>query len=295
MFYNRKILTLLSASLLALTACADTTSSSDTPVKVSESQQALNLLDYSLEKVLTCLPKEEAIVAAHRGTSRAWDIPENSLGALERLLEVGTLIAEIDVIGLKSGEQVLFHDGVWDKKSTGTGPVASSTYADVEKMLLKSFAGTLSAERPPLFSDALKLTKGKMFLEVDFKSSAKTDKVLDIIRAHDMADQVVLIAYTQERAEELYALAPEMIISAPGDEKGRNLDPQKTLLWMGRNVDKATEPTTTLGYIGLIGRDDNASAKAGPAVFVVSDYPDELPQILGKGDKSQMRACLDKA
>jgi hypothetical protein len=109
-----------------------------------------------------------------------------------------------------------------------------------------------------------------------------------------MADQVVLIAYTQERAEELHALAPEMIISAPGDEKGRNLSPEKTLLWMGRNVDKATEPTDTLGYIGLIGRGDDPVAMAEPALFLVSDYPTELPQIIGGGDKSKMRACLEK-
>jgi len=294
MFYSRTVLTLLSASALTFSACTPPVTDSESTIKTSEAQQPLNLINYPLQKVLTCLPEEDALVAAHRGTSRDWDIPENGLESLGRLIKMGTLMAEIDVVGLKSGEQVLFHDGVWDKKSTGTGPVASSTYTDVEKMLLKSFAGTLSAERPPLLSDALKLTKGKMFLEVDFKSSAKTDKVLEMIRANDMADQVVLIAYTQERAEELHALAPEMIISAPGDQKGRNLTPEKTLLWMGRNVDQAGDPTNTLGYIGLIGRDDDPTVKAGPALFVVSDYPTELPQIIGDGDKSKMSACLEK-
>jgi glycerophosphoryl diester phosphodiesterase len=294
MLHHRTVLALLGASVLVLSACTQQAGNPDGALNMSEDQRPLNLMDYPLQRVLTCLPEKNALVAAHRGTSRDWDIPENSLQALGRLLEMGTLMAEIDVIGLKSGEQVLFHDGVWDKKSTGKGPVASSTYADVEKMLLKSFAGTLSVERPPLLSDALRLTKDKMFLEVDFKSSAKTDKVLEMIRANDMADQVVLIAYTQERAEELHALAPEMIISAPGDEKGRNLSPEKTLLWMGRNVDKATEPTDTLGYIGLIGRGDDPVAMAEPALFLVSDYPTELPQIIGGGDKSKMRACLEK-
>ena len=139
----------------------------------------------------------------------------------------------------------------------------------------------------------LKLSKGKLFLEIDFKSSAKTDEVLRLIRDYDMADQVVLIAYTQERAQELHALAPEMLISAPGEDKGEGLAPEKTLLWMGRGVDEATEPTNTAGYIGLVSRDDNLEAKAKNAVFLVSDWSTDLPPIVGGADIDDVMACLN--
>lgn len=295
MLFRNTFLGFASAAALFAAACApqtDTPENESTSTVKDQNPAVFSPLNYALSDVLSCLPKEQAIIAAHRGTSRAWDIPENSLGALKRLINEGTLIAELDVAGLKSGEQILYHDGTWDRKSTGTGPVASSTYADVEKILLESFAGTLSSERPPLLSDVLELSKDKIFLEVDFKSSAKTDIVLRLIREYGMEEQVVLIAYTQERAEELHALAPEMLISAPGEAKGRNLTPAKTLLWMGRDVDKVTAPTNTLGYIGLISRDDAPAIKAKPAVFLVSDYPNELPQIVGTGDGALFEACL---
>lgn len=295
MLFRNKFLVLVSATALLATACAPQTDSSATQASVpSEAQTSVSFspLNYAFSDVLTCLPEDQAIIAAHRGTSRAWDIPENSLEALRRLIDEGTLIAELDIAGLKSGEQILYHDGSWDRKSTGTGPVASSTYTDIDKILLKSFAGTLSAERPPLLSDALKLSKDKIFLEIDFKSSAKTEEVLSLIRENGMEDQVVLIAYTQERAEELHALAPEMLLSAPGKAKGLNLTSEKTLLWMGSDVDKATEPTDTLGYIGLIGRDDAPKMKAKHAVFLVSDYPTEQPQIVGEGNKALFQDCL---
>lgn len=289
---HRSRLTIASLAVILMTACQSTETTES--VKPAAETSEASLFDYSLAEVLACVPEQGALVAAHRATSRSWDIPENGIGGLKRLLEAGTLIAEIDIAGLKSGEQILYHDGTWDRKSTGTGPVASSTFADREKILLKSFAGTLSAERPPLFEDVLKLTKGKMFLEVDFKSSAKTDKVLKLIRDYEMENHVVLIAYTTERAQELHALAPEMLISAPGEDKGEGITPEKTLLWVGRNLDQVTEPTNALGYIGLVSRDDNVEAKALNGVFIVSDYADELPAIVGGVKESDILSCLGK-
>ena len=282
-------LSFASFSLLAFTGC---TAANEKKPNVQANSAKVNLLDYSLSNVLACLPDENSIVAAHRGTSRAWDIPENSLEGLTRLIDAGILIAEIDIAGLKDGQQIIFHDGVWERKTTGQGPVASSTSADREKILLKSFAGTLSAERPPLLSDVLKLSKDKIFLEIDFKSSAETDVVLRQIRENDMSDQVVLIAYTDERAKELHALAPEMLLSAPGEGRGKGLTPEKTLLWMGRDISSALAPTDNLGYIGMIGRDDAIAPKAKRAKFLVSDYPDQYDPILGPDNSDEIAACL---
>lgn len=289
-------LALGSFTALALIACqnqaTEQKNEAQTNTATPVSEAPLNLLRYDLKDVLSCLPNKNTFIAAHRGTSRAWDIPENSLQGLNLLIEAGTLIAEIDVAGLKSGEQILYHDGVWDRKSTGKGPLASTTWDTAETYLLKSYAGTLSSERPPLLSTVLDLAKDKIFLEVDFKSSAKTDDVLRLIRERDMAGQVVLIAYTQERAKELQALAPEMLISAPGEDKGQALNPKTTLLWMGRNITSQMEKTDMAGYIGLVSKEDNISEKAAQSVFLVSDWPTDYPAIIGEYDQQAYATCL---
>ncbi|RKQ69439.1 glycerophosphoryl diester phosphodiesterase family protein [Litorimonas taeanensis] len=289
-------LALGSFTALALIACqnqaAEQKNEAQTNTVTPVSEAPLNLLKYDLIDVLSCLPNNNTLIAAHRGTSRAWDIPENSLQGLNLLIEAGTLIAEIDVAGLKSGEQILYHDGVWDRKSTGKGPLASTTWDTAETYLLKSYAGTLSSERPPLLSTVLDLAKDKIFLEVDFKSSAKTDDVLRLIRERDMAGQVVLIAYTQERAKELQALAPEMLISAPGEDKGQGLNPKTTLLWMGRNITSQMGKTDMAGYIGLVSKEDNISEKAAQSVFLVSDWPTDYPAIIGEYDQQAYATCL---
>jgi len=98
-------LSLLSVSALALMACGDSMETTTSEIVTTHN---VNLLDYPLSSVLSCLPDENALVAAHRGTSRSWDIPENSLEGLTRLIDAGTLIAEIDIAGLKDGEHILF-------------------------------------------------------------------------------------------------------------------------------------------------------------------------------------------
>ena len=153
-------------------------------------------------------------MAAHRGVSEDWDLPENSASGLQRLIDENYLVAEIDVASTKDGTLFLFHDGVWEDTSTGKGPVSASTSQDLDKILLKSRQGTLASERPLRFGDALDIAKDQLYLEIDFKSSAPKDEVIEIIKEKGMGDQVILIAYTTEQAKELQALAPNMVLSA---------------------------------------------------------------------------------
>lgn len=100
-----------------------------------------------LRKHLECLPKPAAFVAAHRGTSKKENLPENAKSSLNALINDGILIAEVDVVGLKDGTHVLFHDGVWEEKTTGKGPVASTSWEDAQDFLLLETDGDYSADR----------------------------------------------------------------------------------------------------------------------------------------------------
>lgn len=251
-----------------------------------------------LRTAIACLPDQTALIAAHRGVSENWDLPENSASGLQRLIDENYLVAEIDVASTKDGTLFLFHDGVWDETSTGKGPVSASTNEDLDKVLLKSRQGTLASERPLRFDDALDMAKNKIYLEIDFKSSAQESEVIEMIKEKDMESQVVLIAYTSEQAEELQALAPNMLLSAPGADNGRGLKPESTLLWMGRSIDTVSTPTNTLAYIGMVGR-KNETAQPGPlrqGRLLVTDFPTDFPPIWGLTHESSpaYEACLSE-
>ncbi len=235
-----------------------------------------------LRKHLQCLPKEAAFVAGHRGTSKKEDLPENSRSSLNALINHGVLIAEVDVIGLQDGTHVLFHDGVWEEKTTGKGAVASTSWDQAQKFLLKDTDGDFSADRLITLQDALDLSKDRLYLEIDFKSSAKYETVINMIRKADMADKVILIAYTNAQARKLAKLAPEMLLSVGADSiaeiallQKEGVKRSNMAIWMG---DGPYEPTfiTYLdnAKIPVLAwpREGQRQAAFGPAAIAVTDY-----------------------
>lgn len=196
----------------ALTACKGVSPESVQPEILTSQSAKLP----PIRKAISCLPNDAAMIAAHRATDKRWnDVAENSLTSLKKIIDHGTLMAEMDVAGLKDDTLISFHDGVWDEISTGKGPIAATTKADLDNILLISRAGELTADRPPLFDDMLNTAKGKLYLEIDFKSSADPADVIAAIRDADMADQVLLIAYNPDQAALFERLAPEMLRSNP--------------------------------------------------------------------------------
>ena len=279
------------STALMLSACAP---ASDAPLATKTTVASAGMP--SLKTALTCLPDGAALMASHRGTSRDWDIAENGLAGLKQLIADGYKVAEIDIAGLKDGTLITYHDGVWDETSTGKGPVASSTAGDVEKILLKTRKGTLTAERPPLFADLLAAGKGKIYFEIDFKSSAKKPAVIQAIRDAGMTDQVVLIAYNPEQQATLEKLAPDMLLSTPTETSKAG-----HLVWMGPDAwnSAEAEPLIAQGSI-VIGRVwERAKAdKLGGVLqnsrMVVTDYINQYDPIMGlkPADMPAYEACL---
>ena len=289
------------AVMLTLSACkAPDYAPSHTPKiegqaapQASEAQSRLA----PIRKALSCLPESAAIIAAHRGTDERWkETAENSIGGLQALIDHGALMAEIDVAGLKDGTLITFHGGVWDEISTGTGPIASTRKAGLEKILLKSRDGKLTAERPPLFADMLKLAKGKLYIEVDFKSSADYRSVINAIHDADMADQVLLISYSARQSAQLERLAPEMLRSNPPDAATPG-----HAVWLGYEVAKGNKSKPlkekgnyTIGRIGDPRRQPPFSALRKAADILVTDQAERYDGIEGLNRKAraEYEACL---
>ncbi len=253
---------LYSAALIAastLMACKAATGAS---AEIRDSVSVAAIENWpSLSMRLECLPEEGALVAAHRGVSRGEGLAENTIESLKALHKGGIRIAEIDVAQLGSGEHILFHDGVWEDKSTGQGPVASSQWRDVQKYLLNDTEGRVSNARPTLLEEALAYSKGRLYLEIDFKSSADYGEVIKMIRAADMTDDVVLIAYNERQASVMAKHAPDMFISVSVKQASdiRTLEllgvkPSKMMAWVGRSENRrlmktlAAQNMTVLTY-----------------------------------------------
>ena len=117
------------------------------------------------------------LVAAHRGAHN--DNFENSIASTKQAIKLGVDIIEVDVKSTKDGTIVLMHDATIDRTTTGTGKVEELTLAEIRTYRLKDAAGTISKETVPTFENFLKVTKGKILVDIDMK----TDNVEGIMRA----------------------------------------------------------------------------------------------------------------
>lgn len=262
------------------------------------------ITSYPLKRHFECLPDSAAIVAAHRGSGKNKNLAENAKLGLEALIDHGTLIAEIDVAKTKDGIHFLFHDGVWEKDTTGKGVVAATQWKDAQKFLLNDTEGKLTSETLIKLDDYLALAKDNIYLEIDFKSSAVYEAVIDRVRAYNMADQVILISYSSGQARKLARLAPDMLISVSVNSEtdlkaytSQGLQENKIAAWTGRNG-----PSNNLADV--LGRKsipiltfpdrDRQSGLIKRANLIVSDYALDQKPIIGKYDKHAYRACLDQ-
>ncbi|MCK0134516.1 glycerophosphodiester phosphodiesterase family protein [Arenibacter sp. S6351L] len=137
---------------------------------------------------------EQVLVAAHRATNPNY--PENSLAAIGESIRIGVDIVEIDIRKSKDGELVIMHDKTIDRTTNGTGKVDDFTLAELKEFKLK-FGNNITDEQIPTFEEVLKLTKGKMLLDVDFKleGEAAVRQTFDLIEKYGMEDQILFFLY----------------------------------------------------------------------------------------------------
>jgi glycerophosphoryl diester phosphodiesterase len=85
------------------------------------------------------LPSRRPLVFAHRGASA--ELPENTLAAYERAIEVGADGVECDVRLTRDGELICIHDRTVDRTSDGSGSVSSQRLDELQRLDFGSWHG----------------------------------------------------------------------------------------------------------------------------------------------------------
>ncbi len=112
-------------------------------------------------------------IYAHRGVSA--EIPENTLAAFHRALELGAEGIELDVHLSADGVPVVIHDQTVDRTTDGSGAVHEMTVAE-----LQAFdAG--GGERIPTLADVLDLVEDKLHVDIEVKADRAADAVLQAL------------------------------------------------------------------------------------------------------------------
>ncbi len=129
-------------------------------------------------------------VVAHRGAHEG--IPENTLPAYQKAIDLGADFVEIDVRTTKDGKFVSVHNDKIDGYAEGAkGFVKEHTLDELRALDVGSRVGPQwKGTKIPTFEEILDLCKGKIGIYLDLKN-APIDQLVPLIQARGMEHDVI--------------------------------------------------------------------------------------------------------
>jgi glycerophosphoryl diester phosphodiesterase len=159
----------------------------------------------------TVVPKHHGVfVVAHRGAHT--DIPENTLAAYRRAIELGVDYVEVDLRTARDGRLVSVHNATVDAYCVDgtTGKVAELTLEELKGLDIGSRIGAQWAqERVPTFEEILEVCQGNCGIYLDLKDAAVAP-VVEMLRKYGMAETTLWYA-SPARLREMATTCPECV------------------------------------------------------------------------------------
>lgn len=112
---------------------------------------------------------KEPLVIGHRGAMG--HETENTLASIQKAMDLGVDMIEIDVFKIKSGEIVVFHDKTVDRLTNGPGNIEEYNIFELSKLIVDG------GHKIPMLQDVLKLVDNKVALNIELKGADTVDKV----------------------------------------------------------------------------------------------------------------------
>lgn len=151
-------------------------------------------------------------VIAHRGVHRG--IPENSLPAYQKAIDLGSDFIEIDVRSTKDGKIVSVHNSSIDAYVNGlSGKVKDFTLAELKELDIGERIGPeWKNTRIPTFEEILLLCKGKIGIYLDLKEPL-VPELVRLIKKYGMERDIVwyIPAYYTAAIKDLKRLCPDCL------------------------------------------------------------------------------------
>lgn len=326
----RKYLTLLSAVLLSVSAAAFVAcdKSSETPTQNNggnddddddpsvEGMNLLGLCDKLIAEQKQSGTRSRIYIVAHRGNTYEGvmqNIPDNSIANIEKAIEKGADMVELDVRTTKDNELVLMHNETIDETTTGKGKVAEMTYAEILQYDMRKGSTPYkdaqgNTVKVPTLEQALLACKDKIFVNLDLGGkNVPVGKLVRIIRQTGMTSQVMLYiggdyALAKEYQYKNTNIAVHPFVSKAEDVytyeglPGAKLFQYSNSLYLGndREIGRNIRKAGCLSYSNLLDTYDRQMLKndysaldafiASESDFVQTDYVEKVDEYLkGKG------------
>jgi len=182
-------------------------------------------LDQKADNGFPMRPAKNGIyVVAHRGVHIG--IPENSLEAYQKAIEIGCDFVEIDIRTTKDGRFVSIHNSTIDDHVSGVSrKVSELTLSEIRLLDIGSRVSPEYADtRVPTLEEILELCKGKIGIYLDLKD-ADVPRLVEIIKRYGMENDVLwyIPAFRFKVLKELINTCPACL-PMPDPGPGNNIN-----------------------------------------------------------------------
>ncbi len=165
-------------------------------------------------------------VIAHQGGDGLW--PSDTMFAFERAAEMGVDVLEMDMHSTADGVLVLMHDNTIDRTTNGAGRISELTLAEI-KALDAGYDWSeddgqtfpyrdLGITVPTLEEVFTAFPDYRMNIEIKQVEPSITEPFCQMIRDHQMENQVLVGSFNQEVVNEFRRVCPEVATTAGESE-----------------------------------------------------------------------------
>lgn len=163
-----------------------------------------------------CKMKEDNfLVIGHRG-AMGYET-ENTLASIQKALDLGVDMIEIDVFNIQSGETVVFHDERLERLSNAVGNIEEYNIFDLKKVILDG------NHQIPTLQDVLKLIDNKVPLNIELKGANTSERVNFITNYYITQrgwtlDNFVISSFNWDELREMRSINPDIAIAVLTEE-----------------------------------------------------------------------------
>lgn len=219
-----------------------------------------------------CTTDKQLLVIGHRGAMG--HETENTLASIQKALDLGVDMVEIDVLQCRSKEIVVFHDKKIDRLTNGEGFIEDLSIVTIKNLTVNG------GHRIPLLQDVLKHVARKCIINIELKGKNTPDRVNYILTYYIEKNgwkppDFLISSFDETLLREFYALNKEIPIGILTRE-----DPLEAVA-LARELNAVS---VHAHYEKLTGENVKALQKEGFKVYAgVVNEPSDIQKMKGLG------------
>ncbi len=170
---------------------------------------------FILALMMSSCTMKQPLIIGHRGAMG--HETENTLPSIQKAMDLGVDMIEIDVFKIKSGEIVVFHDDTVDRLTNGPGNIEEYNIFELNKLIVDG------GHKIPMLQDVLKLIDNKVALNIELKGAGTADKVNFIMnyyieKKNWSADNFLISSFNWDELREMRKYNPNVAIAVLTEE-----------------------------------------------------------------------------